>query len=206
MPAQGPQAECRGDWEDPQSASRVVHGKANERHTWVAEASYSEWCIISSNVQTAKKKWNFNQFSFQPRNTQLRHEIDSVVAYTAARPKLRRPCDFFGENAVYHWIWYLFQHILKGFILFGHLFNRKWKYNEKIDQHYVEVDESGELTKKYIQTKEEEEVSHTDKPVEFKKLTLDDPAAIDRGSEAEAYAETQDGKPDAEVESQDRFT
>lgn len=42
MPAQGPQAECRGDWEDPQSASRVVHGKANERHTWVAEASYSE--------------------------------------------------------------------------------------------------------------------------------------------------------------------
>lgn len=86
------------------------------------------------------------------------------------------------------------------------MFNRKWKYNEKIDQHYVEVDESGELTKKYIQTKEEEEVSHTDKPVEFKKLTLDDPAAIDRGSEAEAYAETQDGKPDAEVESQDRFT
>ena len=113
---------------------------------------------------------------------------------------------FFCENAVYHWIWYLFQHILKGFILFGHLFNRKWKYNEKIDQHYVEVDESGELTKKYIQTKEEEEVSHTDKPVEFKKLTLDDPAAIDRGSEAEAYAETRDGKPDAEVESQDRFT
>ena len=54
--------------------------------------------------------------------------------------------------------------------------------------------------------KEEEEVTHTDTPVEFKKLSLDDPAAIDRGTEAEAFATTPDGQPEAEVESQDQST
>ena len=84
---------------------------------------------------------------------------------------------------------------------------RPWKYNIKLEQHYLEVDESGELTKRYTQTKEEEEISATDKPVVFKTVTLDDPAAVERGTEDEAAAlpPGTTERPKAEVESQDCF-
>ena len=83
---------------------------------------------------------------------------------------------------------------------------RKWKYNKDIEQHYIEVDESGELTKKYVQTKEEEETTGSDQPVAFKVLSLDDPAAIERGSEGDAIADpfNRDAKPSADEEKQDR--
>lgn len=82
---------------------------------------------------------------------------------------------------------------------------RKWKYNEKVEQHYIEVDESGELTKRYTQTKEEEEIKSSDAPVVFTDLSLDDPNAIERGSEAEATAKApgQEGRPQAALETQD---
>ena len=77
-----------------------------------------------------------------------------------------------------------------------------------MDQHYLEVDESGELTKKYTQVKEEEEVSNGSRPVEFTAVSLDDPAAMERGPEAEATAKPPGSgslgdTPDAEVEQQD---
>lgn len=83
---------------------------------------------------------------------------------------------------------------------------RKWKYNKDIEQHYIEVDESGELTKKYVQTKEEEETMGSDKPVAFEVLSLDDPAAVERGSEGDAIADpfNRTPKPDAKEEKQDR--
>ena len=82
---------------------------------------------------------------------------------------------------------------------------RKWKYNEKIEQHYVEIDESGELTKKYTQTKEEEEVRSSDAPVTFQDVSLDDPNAIERGSESEATVKAPgtQSRPQAAVENQD---
>lgn len=45
----------------------------------------------------------------------------------------------------------------------------------------------------------------SDAPVEFKDLSLDDPNAIERGSEAEATAKApgQAGRPQAAVETQD---
>lgn len=77
-----------------------------------------------------------------------------------------------------------------------------------MDQHYLEVDESGELTKKYTQVKEEEELCNSGRPVEFTSVSLDDPAAMERGSEAEATAKPPGSgslgdTPDAEVEKQD---
>ena len=83
--------------------------------------------------------------------------------------------------------------------------HRKWKYNKDIEQHYIEVDESGELTKKYVQTKEEEETMGSEKPVAFEVLSLDDPAAVERGSEGDAIADfNRTPKPDAEEEKQDK--
>ena len=82
---------------------------------------------------------------------------------------------------------------------------RKWKYDDKVDQHYLEVDESGELTKKYVQTKEEEEITGSDKPVVHGVLSLDDPAAIERGPDTEATANPPGSatRPEAPVEKQD---
>ena len=68
------------------------------------------------------------------------------------------------------------------------------------------MDESGELTKRYTQTKEEEERYGSDKPVEFRTLSLEDPAAMDRGAEEEASADPPGSAPrapNAEVEKQD---
>lgn len=83
---------------------------------------------------------------------------------------------------------------------------RKWKYNPKIEQHYIEVDESGELTKRYTQTKEEEEICGSARPVEFRTLSLEDPAAMDRGAEEEAAADppgSEPRPPNADVEKQE---
>ena len=61
-----------------------------------------------------------------------------------------------------------------------HILNsRKWKYNSKIDQHYVEVDETGELNKTYKQIKEEEKTTQCDQPVQFQDMSLDDPPTLD---------------------------
>ena len=83
--------------------------------------------------------------------------------------------------------------------------HRKWKYNKDIEQHYIEVDESGELTKKYVQTKGEEETMGSEKPVAFEVLSLDDPAAVERGSEGDAIADPFNRTPKPETEEkQDR--
>jgi hypothetical protein len=57
--------------------------------------------------------------------------------------------------------------------------SRKWKYNTKIEQHYLEVDETGELNKTYKQSKEEEETTVSDQPVQFQEMSLDEPPALD---------------------------
>lgn len=126
----------------------------------------------------------------------MRCEIDAVTAYTADRPKLRRlwmfQCDF---NLL---------HLVIARLPENH--GRKWKYNTKIEQHYIEVDESGELTKRYTQTKEEEEITGSSKSVEFRTLSLEDPAAMERGAEDEASADppgSEPRAPRAEVEKQD---
>ena len=68
------------------------------------------------------------------------------------------------------------------------------------------MDESGELTKRYTQTKEEEEICGSARPVEFRTLSLEDPAAMDRGAEEEAAADppgSEPRPPNADVEKQD---
>ena len=68
------------------------------------------------------------------------------------------------------------------------------------------MDESGELTKRYTQTKEEEERTASDRPVEFRTLSLEDPPAMERGAEEEASADPpgSDARaPNAAVEKQD---
>ena len=57
--------------------------------------------------------------------------------------------------------------------------SRKWKYNTKMEQHYLEVDETGELNKTYKQSKEEEETTYSDQPVQFQEMSLDEPPKLD---------------------------
>ena len=68
------------------------------------------------------------------------------------------------------------------------------------------MSESGELAKKYVQTKEEEEMVGSEAPVNHVVLSLEDPAAIERGAELDAAANPPGShqRPQAEVETQDQ--
>ena len=79
----------------------------------------------------------------------------------------------------------------------GRTARQDWKYNKDIKQHYVEVDESGELTKTYKQSDEYTERGTSDKPLKKKKLSTSCPhvdVGDDSGDEEPA---------DVEVEQQD---
>ena len=70
-----------------------------------------------------------------------------------------------------------------------------WKYDSRIKKHYLETDETGELTKRYRQSEEHEESDRCDQPLKKKKLNAGsrDPLALE------------DEEPECDQEKQDRL-
>lgn len=84
------------------------------------------------------------------------------------------------------------------------LLARKWKYDGRTDQHWVESDESGEVWKLYLQQKDHIESKNAQNMRSFHKLEAGpDPfsvpgAPVEEGPVAKV-------KPEAEREKQDRL-
>lgn len=68
---------------------------------------------------------------------------------------------------------------------------RKWKYNQKIIQHWVDFEEGGELSKDTTQTKIHEQQRATGKSVKFGKLDTK-PGCLDADSDGEPSVESEE--------------
>lgn len=79
--------------------------------------------------------------------------------------------------------------------------HRKWKYNDQIDQHYLETDETGELVQSYLQQTEHEEVESGAGVIvpEFQDLDMSTPLDIKAPRQSKGSAE----RPPAEQELQE---
>ena len=75
---------------------------------------------------------------------------------------------------------------------------RGWKYDKKIDQHWVEFEESGELQKMYLQREDQTETRTVDAIAKFKDLKPT-PAAVSCETAAHGIGNE---KPDADREQQ----
>ena len=109
----------------------------------------------------------------------MRDDIKSVVAYADQHPELKRlPCFIFLFSA------------------------RRWKYNNDIYQYWVEFEESGELTKLYLQRQDHVETKDAQNSRELQKLTAGTPFKFDGISAANPVQPPALGneKPKAELE------
>ena len=77
---------------------------------------------------------------------------------------------------------------------------RKWKYDGKTDQHWVEFEESGELWKLYLQQKDHVESKNASNMKAFQKLSASPDAFSVPG---DSITDVGTKKPSAEREAQD---
>ena len=72
---------------------------------------------------------------------------------------------------------------------------RKWKYNPKIIQHWVDFEEGGELSKNTTQTKTREQQRATGKSVKFSKLDNKPGRLVEADSDREPSVESEENEP-----------
>ena len=83
-----------------------------------------------------------------------------------------------------------------------HVVSRKWKYNNKVNQHWVEFDESGELTKSYLETHQVEETSKTKEEVVLGKRALNSDTPMTLEAPGSGAGDPVEPAPEAEQEVQ----